>query len=200
MASYGRADECSINCGGLKPRSAVSRQIENGKRQINPLGRDIQTALIAVRKMEFAREEKPGVAAHQPPTASPDFKSWTETRFAELQTDVARLTEQLQVLLNLQTHDRSIIRTLEAQVASLSGFRHRSREVKRQQGVMAIEKHYSLRAAARLAGVGPHALRHWPEQDGICVPKVRRGQRILVRERDVERVLEKRRDARATRI
>ena len=65
---------------------------------------------------------------------------------------------------------------------------------------MAIEKHLCLREAARQAGVGRKALKRWLAQDlGICFPKVRRGSRILVRERDVERVLEKRRDARASR-
>lgn len=63
---------------------------------------------------------------------------------------------------------------------------------------MAIEKHMSLRQAARLAGVGHKALKKWLAKDlGICFPKVRHGERILVRERDVERVLERRRDARA---
>ena len=63
---------------------------------------------------------------------------------------------------------------------------------------MAIEKHMSLREAARRAGVGHKALKKWLAQDlGICFPRVPHGSRILVRERDVERVLEKRRDARA---
>ena len=62
---------------------------------------------------------------------------------------------------------------------------------------MAIEKHVCLREAARQSGVGRKALKRWLQKDlGICFPKVPRGSKIMVRERDVERVLEKRRDAR----
>ena len=65
---------------------------------------------------------------------------------------------------------------------------------------MAIEKHLSLHAAAKLAGVGDDALKRWLAKDlGICFPKVPRGSKILVRERDVEFVLAKRRDAREAR-
>jgi hypothetical protein len=65
---------------------------------------------------------------------------------------------------------------------------------------MAIEKHISLHAAAKKAGVGDDALKRWLALDlGICFPKVPRGSKILVRERDVELVLQKRRDARFVR-
>lgn len=60
-----------------------------------------------------------------------------------------------------------------------------------------LEKHYSLRAAAKKIGVGPSTLKRWLRLDlGILIPHVRRGGRVMVRERDVEKVVEKRRDAR----
>jgi predicted site-specific integrase-resolvase len=63
---------------------------------------------------------------------------------------------------------------------------------------MPLERHYSLREAARLVGIDPRVLKRWLLQDlGILVPRVRRGGKTMIRERDVERVLEKRRDARA---
>jgi predicted site-specific integrase-resolvase len=63
---------------------------------------------------------------------------------------------------------------------------------------MAIEKHLSLRQAARQAGVDGKTLKDWLARDlGICFPRVVHGAKLLVRERDVERVLERRRDARA---
>jgi len=66
--------------------------------------------------------------------------------------------------------------------------------------LMAIEKHLSLNAAAKQAGVGRDALKRWLAKDlGICFPRVPHGSKILVRERDVEFVLAKRRDARAVR-
>jgi len=61
---------------------------------------------------------------------------------------------------------------------------------------MALEKHYSLSAAARLIGVDRTTLRDWLRQIGIVIPYVRRGSKALLRERDIERVLERRRDAR----
>lgn len=58
------------------------------------------------------------------------------------------------------------------------------------------EKHYSLRAAARELGVGPRALKNWLRQDlGIVIPRVRRGSKVLIRERDIERLIERRRTA-----
>lgn len=63
-----------------------------------------------------------------------------------------------------------------------------------------IEKHISLHAAAKQAGVGDDALKRWLQKElGICFPKVPRGSKILVLERDVELVLAKRRDARNVR-
>lgn len=62
---------------------------------------------------------------------------------------------------------------------------------------MSIEKHLSLRKAARLAGISDKTLKDWIARDlGICFPKVVHGAKLLVRERDVEFVLAKRRDAR----
>ncbi len=62
---------------------------------------------------------------------------------------------------------------------------------------MSIEKHLSLRAAAKRAGIDSKTLKDWMALDlGICFPKVRHGAKLLVLERDVEFVLAKRRDAR----
>lgn len=62
---------------------------------------------------------------------------------------------------------------------------------------MSIQKHMSLRAAARLAGIDSKTLKEWMARDlGICFPKVVHGGKILVLEQDVQFVLAKRRDAR----
>ena len=62
---------------------------------------------------------------------------------------------------------------------------------------MSIQKHMSLRAAARMAGIDGKTLKEWMTRDlGICFPKVVHGAKLLVLERDVEFVLAKRRDAR----
>lgn len=62
---------------------------------------------------------------------------------------------------------------------------------------MSIERHMSLRAAARMAGIDGKTLKDWMRLDlGICFPRVRHGAKLLVLERDVEFVLAKRRDAR----
>jgi predicted site-specific integrase-resolvase len=60
-----------------------------------------------------------------------------------------------------------------------------------------LEKHYSLREAAKQIGVDPRALKRWLRQDlGILLPRVRRGGKVMIRERDIQRVVEKRADAR----
>jgi predicted site-specific integrase-resolvase len=60
-----------------------------------------------------------------------------------------------------------------------------------------LEKHYSLRTAAKLIGVNRKTLHKWLRQDlGILLPRVRRGGKVMIRERDIERVVAKRRDAR----
>jgi predicted site-specific integrase-resolvase len=62
---------------------------------------------------------------------------------------------------------------------------------------MIAEKHYSLRAAARLVGVAPKTIKRWLAEDlNICLPRVRRGGKVLIREQDIERVVARRRDAR----
>lgn len=59
------------------------------------------------------------------------------------------------------------------------------------------EQYTSLRQAARLAGIGPKALKRWLEKDlGIRFPRVGRGSRIIVRQKDVDYVLALRSDAR----
>ena len=61
---------------------------------------------------------------------------------------------------------------------------------------MMLEKHYSLSEAARIIGVDRRALKCWLRQDlGIILPRVRHGAKVMIRERDIERVLEIRRDA-----
>lgn len=58
---------------------------------------------------------------------------------------------------------------------------------------MAIEKRYSLSAAARLAGVNRDTLRRWLFIDlGIRTPTVTRGSRILLTEAQINAVLSKR--------
>lgn len=57
---------------------------------------------------------------------------------------------------------------------------------------MAIEKRYTLRQAAKLAGIGRHTLRRWLEVDlAMVFPPVERGSFILIREADLEAVLRK---------
>jgi predicted site-specific integrase-resolvase len=63
---------------------------------------------------------------------------------------------------------------------------------------MPIQKHLSLRKAARIAGIDSKTLKRWMERElGYCFPKVRHGSCILVLERDVELVLERHRSAQA---
>jgi excisionase family DNA binding protein len=63
-----------------------------------------------------------------------------------------------------------------------------------------LEKHYSLSEAARQVGVDRRALKRWLAQEGIWLPRVRHGAKVLIRERDIERVLARRRDARAAQL
>ncbi len=56
-----------------------------------------------------------------------------------------------------------------------------------------MERHYSLRQAARLAGVERATLKRWLAQDlAIVLPPVRRGSKVLIRQSDIERVVRKR--------
>jgi len=60
-----------------------------------------------------------------------------------------------------------------------------------------IEKHLSLRKAAKLAGISHPTLKRWLYQYlGAVLPSVPHGGSIMVRERDVEYVMACRRDAR----
>ena len=62
---------------------------------------------------------------------------------------------------------------------------------------MPLEKHYSLRSAAKLIGVHHATLRLWLRQDlGIVLPRVKHGSRVMIRERDIEAVVARRREAR----
>ncbi len=59
---------------------------------------------------------------------------------------------------------------------------------------MSLERHYSLSGAAKLIGVDRRALKRWLRQDlGIVIPRVRHGAKVLIRERDLERIIERRR-------
>lgn len=113
-----------------------------------------------------------------------------EARIEKLERSVELLDSSLQALAEVQAK-----RVTKTQVAALGARSH-----VHSNGRMAIEQHISLRAAAKRAGVGDDALKRWLQKDlGICFPKVPRGSKILVRVTDVERVLAKRRDARAVR-
>lgn len=60
---------------------------------------------------------------------------------------------------------------------------------------MIKSKHYSLSAGARLIGVERKTLKRWLRLEGVVLPRVRHGAKVLVSERDIERVIEKRRTA-----
>jgi len=63
--------------------------------------------------------------------------------------------------------------------------------------MIAPAKHYSLSEAAREVGVQRETLKRWLRQElNICLPRVRKGSKVLIRGLDVERVVERRRDAR----
>ena len=60
-----------------------------------------------------------------------------------------------------------------------------------------IEKHMSMSKAARLAGISNKTLKRWLHVDlGIEFPLVARGSCLVVREKDVEACLARRRDLR----
>lgn len=61
---------------------------------------------------------------------------------------------------------------------------------------MALQKYLTLRQAAAAVGISPNTLRLWLEQEGIWLPRVRHGARLMVREADVQKVVDRRRDAR----
>jgi transposase len=57
---------------------------------------------------------------------------------------------------------------------------------------MAIEKHYSLRQAAKLIGISRSTLKRWMAADlAIVLPRLGHGHKVLIRERDLEIVLRK---------
>ena len=61
-----------------------------------------------------------------------------------------------------------------------------------------IEKHMSLRKAARKAGVHHNTLKRWMEREmGYSFPRVQHGSLILVLERDVESLIERHRTTHA---
>jgi predicted site-specific integrase-resolvase len=65
---------------------------------------------------------------------------------------------------------------------------------------MSLEPHFSLSGAAKRIGVDRSTLKRWLRLEGIILPRVRHGAKVLIRERDIERIVEKRRDARFSRV
>lgn len=56
-----------------------------------------------------------------------------------------------------------------------------------------IERHYSLRAAAKLVGVGHPTLAKWLKEDlGLELPKVPRGSKVLISATQIEFVMKRR--------
>jgi predicted site-specific integrase-resolvase len=59
--------------------------------------------------------------------------------------------------------------------------------------MMAIERCYSLRKAARILGVHHQTLGKWLLADvGLATPAVPRGSKLMIRESDLERLIAKR--------
>ncbi|HEY6127430.1 MAG TPA: helix-turn-helix domain-containing protein [Candidatus Acidoferrum sp.] len=57
---------------------------------------------------------------------------------------------------------------------------------------MTIQKHYSIRQAAKLIGISRNTLRRWLETDlGFRMPQVAQGSKILLSEMQLEAVLKK---------
>ncbi|HEX8838446.1 MAG TPA: helix-turn-helix domain-containing protein [Candidatus Acidoferrum sp.] len=62
---------------------------------------------------------------------------------------------------------------------------------------MLREKRYSLSSAARELGINRVTLKRWLKEDmNIILPRVHRGSRVVIYERDLVRLMNKRRDAR----
>jgi hypothetical protein len=159
---------------------------ETGKRQCKPLGKDLSTALTELCKMEAAHEEKRRLAAQSQPSFDSDNLTLTRLR-----KELARLTVGFEALAETQSKQ-------QGELASLSVVINALRDPKRREN--RIERHISLREAARRAGVDSKTLKRWMAAElRICFPHMRHGAKILVRERDVEYVLAKRRDARNVR-
>ena len=63
---------------------------------------------------------------------------------------------------------------------------------------MLREKRYSLTQAARELGIARATLKYWLATDlGLILPRVARGSKVVIYERDLEKLMSKRRDARA---
>jgi predicted site-specific integrase-resolvase len=54
-----------------------------------------------------------------------------------------------------------------------------------------IERCYSLSRAAETIGVERHTLKRWLLELGLVLPSVRRGSHQMIRESDLERLIEK---------
>lgn len=54
-----------------------------------------------------------------------------------------------------------------------------------------IERCYSLSRAAETLGVARHTLKRWLLELGLVLPQVRRGSHQMIRESDLERLIEK---------
>lgn len=56
-----------------------------------------------------------------------------------------------------------------------------------------IERCYGLRRAAEIVGVNRETLKRWLRVDlGLVLPRVTRGSRVMIRESDLNRLIDKR--------
>jgi len=170
-----------------------------------PLGRDLADALATFRSFEIAQEAKRGklnahgrdsdltITRHRRDgdgilAAFEAYGVWIETRIGELENSIAQVTSVVKRLAHTQPN-------LKAQVESGDiGKRGASREIRQ------IKKQYSLNDAAKLVGVNRTALFNWFRQVGIVIPHVRNGSKVMLRERDIERILEKQREVRSSNV
>ncbi len=59
---------------------------------------------------------------------------------------------------------------------------------------MSLEKHYSLGQAAKTIGISRATLKKWLAEDmAMVLPNLDRGQKVLIRESDLELMLRRRR-------
>lgn len=60
------------------------------------------------------------------------------------------------------------------------------------------KRYYSLRQAATYIGVDRYTVKRWLAEDlGIIIPRVKHGAKVLIAEADLDKLIARRRDARA---
>jgi AraC-like DNA-binding protein len=164
---------------------------ETGQRRTKPLGKDLPAAFAEFQKMEIDREEKIRNSLHLAQVAS----DIDDLSLGRVQRRLARIAIELRTVTEILSKHEIMLGTLRGEVASLSVLANGLLDPKRRNNN--FQTHLSLNAAAKQAGVGRKALKTWLARDlGICFPRVPHGSKILVRQRDVEYVLARRRDAR----